>query len=318
MKNKNIVVIYSGDDWDKEIPISSEPTRKNFEDWHERGEKIGISFFRSSIHWFDLEKGYFIKGWAYRNKKWLKIEEPIFADMIYDKVYSKYDYELFSLKLAISQKIKMFNHPLSRTSLDNKLTQYLILKEFMAPSFLATNQEEFLKEIEKISTKKVVVKPLYGSGGNGIVIEEKEKINIKDLVFPVLLQEFILSEKGIPGFSEKNEVSDLRMIFINHKFIYALSRIAKNGSLFTNFHQGATAAFVPEEKIPSQIYSIVEKIIDKLKIFSETQYSLDFIFNNSGEPILVEINSNPGGDLLHMLGSEELKEKFFTTFANLI
>jgi len=56
MTKKCIVVIYAGDDWHKKIPMNSIPTRKNFEDWHERGEKNNISFFRASITWFDLEK----------------------------------------------------------------------------------------------------------------------------------------------------------------------------------------------------------------------------------------------------------------------
>lgn len=312
---KKVVVIYNDDDWNKKIPLEDSPnTRESFEDWHKRGLKNNIEMYRASVDWYDNKKGVFQKAWAYRNKKWKKIASPIKPDLIFDKIAGRHNYSMFDFKMSVSKKAKVFNHPLFRTMLDNKLAQYLYLGEFMPISFLATDEKQLEKAFTKIKSKKAVVKPLYGSGGAGIIIEEKNKINKKKVDFPVLIQEFVKSGKGIPGFSGKREISDLRMIFIDHELIYALSRIAKKGSLFTNFHMGATAVLVPVKSIPESVKKITEKIIKKLSVYPEANYSLDFIFTNSGKPLLVEMNTTPGFDLLHIVGNEKIKAKHFRKF----
>lgn len=315
---KNVVVLYFGDDWDKEIPISNDFTRKAFEQWHEESFKKGVAFFRASIAWYDEEKNIFNKAWAYRDGKWLKITEGIMPDFVYDKLGGKRDYELFDLKMHMAQKVKMYNHPLFRTMVDNKIAQCLIFQEFMPVSFMAITRVEFEKVVSKIMSDKVVVKPIYGSGGFGILIDEKNKILEKELDFPVLVQEFILSEKGVPGFSQGEEISDLRLVYTDHKLVYAISRIAKKGSLFTNFHQGATGLIVPKNKIPQSAQEMATKIQQKLKIFSQAQYSLDFIFDNDGKPYLVEMNTTPGIDLVTVLGDENTKAENITSFLDII
>lgn len=318
MENKKIVVIYNGEDWKKEVPFFSIPTRESFQDWHERGLRNNIEMYRASLRWYDIKNNYFKKSWAYRNKKWIKINNPIKPDLIFDKIKGKWDFSLFDKKMKIMSKVKIFNNPLFRTILDNKLSQYMIFSDFMAKSFLANNKKELKDVIREIKSSKVVLKPLYGSGGFGITIDEKDRIINQKIVYPIFVQEFIKSTKGIPGFSKNKEISDLRMIFINHKLIYALSRVAKEGSLFTNFHQGATALLVPEKSIPIKVKEMTNKIIERLSIFPEANYSLDFIFADSGKPILVEMNTTPGFDLLNIVGNEEIKEKHFQEFINVI
>jgi glutathione synthase/RimK-type ligase-like ATP-grasp enzyme len=315
---KNVVAIYYGEDWDVEVPIKSDFTRKAFEQWHEMGLVKNVAFYRASVHWYDLKKNVFTKAWAFRDGKWCKITEAIMPDMIYDKLGGKHDYELFDLKMAMAQKTKVYNHPLFRTLVDNKISQCMIFQEFMPASFVATNEKEYLEVIGKIPSGKVVIKPVYGSGGFGIIIDEKANINLSEIQYPVLLQEFVISQKGIPGFSEKDEVSDLRLVFTNHKLVYAISRIAKEGSLFTNFHQGASGLIVPKEKIPSRINEMVGKIQNKLKIFPQAQYSLDFIFDNDGKAYLVEMNTTPGVDLVTELGDDQTKAENFEVFVEQI
>lgn len=310
---KNIVVMYRGDDWHKKVPFSSDSTRKSFEDWHNRGQEVGIDFYRASLQWYNYENNFFLKSWAFRKGKWRKITKKIHPDMILDKIPGKFDYELFDLKKQIASNTILFNDPNFRTIFDNKLSQYLIFKNFMAKTFIVQNKMALPEELNKIKTSKIVVKPLYGSGGFGIIICEKDKLRVKDITFPVIIQEFIATN-GIPGFSKKNEVSDLRIVFMNHQISYALSRIAKRGSLFTNFHQGATAVLVPESKIPSKASQMTKKILEILKVFPLANYSLDYIFDKKGNPFLVEINTTPGFDLLNVVGNEKIKAKYFKDF----
>lgn len=309
-KMKNVVVVYHGDDWKKKVPlVDALPTRESFEFWHEEGLKRGIAMYRGSINWYNPKKNVFKKAWAYRNNEWIKITKPIRPDLIFDKIKGVRDYSMFDFKMDISKKVKIFNNPLFRTMFDNKLSQYLVLSEFMPDSYLAIDKKHLVSVLKKIRTAKVVMKPPYGSGGFGIKICKKKEALKKKMEYPIFVQEFVRSEKGIPGFSKKNEVADLRMVFVHHKLIYALSRIARKGSLFTNFHQGATAILVPKKFIPRSARKIARKVIKKLSIFPEANYCLDFIFTNSGKPLLVEINTTPGFDLLHIVGTRELKIK---------
>ena len=273
---------------------------------------------RGSRKWYEKEKNIFKKAWAYRDKKWIKIKKPIKPDLIFDKIMGKRNYELLDFKVEVSKKTKFFNNPLFRVTVDNKLTQYLILSEYMPKSFLANDKKELKRAIEKVKSNKVVVKPFHGSGGFGIRIDNKKNILKYRFNYPVFVQEFIKSEKGIPGFSKKREVADLRMIYMNHKLIYSLSRIAKKGSLFTNFHQGAVAVLVPQKKIPKSVKKMARKIVRKLSVFPEANYSLDFIFTNTGKPLLVEMNTTPGFDLLHIVGDEKIKERNFKEFISVL
>jgi glutathione synthase/RimK-type ligase-like ATP-grasp enzyme len=315
--HKNVVVIYKANDWNKTVPITSDATRKAFEDWHERGVNHGVEIYRASIKWYDIKKNVFSKAWAYRDGKWIKITEEIKPDMIFDKIKSRNDYQMFDYKMEISRKVKLYNAPLFRTILDNKLGQYMILEEFMPKSYLALSKHELERELKKIKTKKVVIKPLYGSGGFGItIIDRSEKVG-RGIEYPVLLQEFV-NGGGIPGFSKKGELADLRLIYQNNELVYALSRIAKGKSLFTNFHQGATAVLVNKKNIPGSVTKMASQINKKLNIFTSANYSLDFIFDKKGSPLLIEMNTTPGFDLLKIVGDEDLIEKNFVDFINIL
>ncbi len=319
MGQKKIVTVYYKDDWHKKIPmVSSDSTRRSFQDWHQRGVKCGVEFYRASIKWYDVKTNKFEKAWAYRNKKWIKVKEAIVPDMIFDKIAGGRDYELNDLKEKAAKNTLFLNHPTFRVLLDNKLSQYFIFAEFMARSFIAGSEKEFTTAVNKISSKLVVTKPLYGSGGFGITIDKRSKIDPSKLQYPVLLQEFIENNNGIPGFSKKGELADLRMIYMNHKLTYALSRVAKKGSLFTNFHQGASAILVPNKDIPKSALAIAKKIIKKLSVFPNAQYSLDFMFDKKNKPILVELNTTPGFDLLYVVGNEKIKQKNFDSFVSIL
>jgi glutathione synthase/RimK-type ligase-like ATP-grasp enzyme len=315
---KNAVVTYWGDDWNSKLPISNKITRHAFEGWHVMGSKKNIAMYRASIDWYDMQKNVFTKAWAFRNGKWIKIKEDIRPDLVYDKIAGRHDFAAFDKKLHMSRQVKMFNNPMMRTMINNKLFQYMIFGEFMPESFFAMNKNELAAVAEKIKSKKIVVKPLYGSGGDGIVIFEKKKALNKKYQYPVFVQEFVISEKGIPGFSKKKEISDLRLVYMNHKLSYALSRIAKKGSLFTNLHKGASGVVVHSKYIPKEVSKIAAVVIKKMKLFPEAEYALDFIFSNSGKPYLIELNTTPGIDLITILGDKKLPRMNFDNFVKLI
>jgi len=317
-ESKDIVVIYAGDDWYKEIPIAYEQTRKAFERWHVMALERNIQMYRASIEWYDLKKNVFTKAWAFRDGEWKKIEKDILPTLIYDKTPGSSEHVLFDLKIAMSKNAVMFNSPLFRMMVDNKLSQYALFSDHMPQTLVALNRDELEKAVEEISTSKVVAKPLQGSGGFGIIIGEKEEILKNDFIYPMLLQAFIKNDNGIPGFSDEGELADLRITYINHRPLYALSRIAEKGSLFTNMHQGATSKRVTLERIPADVLIMAEKIVEKLKMFSRAQYSLDFFFAEGGKPYFIEMNTVPGLCLIEALNDPELQQHDFEAFIEML
>lgn len=316
-KQKTVVVTYYSDDWHKAEPFSSTDTRASFEYWHTNGLAHGVDMYRASILWYDEKKRHFTKGWLFRDGVWKKVKKPIVPDLILDKVTSKRDYQLHGLKLRIAEHTKTFNHPNFRALFDNKLSQYMFFSEHMPPSFMVHNKQALKSSIDKIKTGRAVLKPLYGSGGFGILIDTKEKLVKKRISYPVLLQEFVDGSDGIPGNKNK-ALADLRIVFVNHKPTYALSRIAKKDSLFTNFHQGAHAEIIPINKIPATVRVMIKKIQHTLSAFPECHYSLDFLFTKKGKPLLMEMNTTPGFCLLHILGSEQIKKRDMLSVLSLL
>ena len=307
---KNFFVIYDGDDWGVDTPMNYEMTRRAFEKWNVMALKKDVAMFRACTDWYDAKKNVFKKAWAFRDGKWQKIESLIKPDLIYDKTSGNRQYNLFPLKSIMGSKCRVFNDPLFRIIFNNKLTQYILFSQYMPISFLASDKKELDDVLKKIPSEKAVVKPLNGSGGYGIVIDSKDAIlkSNSSIAYPVLVQQFI-EGGGIPGFLGEDNLADLRIVFMHHQPKYALSRIAKKGSLFTNMHQGATGVSVPLEKIPDNINKIIKGIVEKLNIFPKAQYSLDFFFSKEGKPYLIEMNTTPGVCLIEAMGNDKLQEE---------
>lgn len=309
MNSQALFVLYNKDDWNTPLPLQGSPeTRLSFEEFYTYAATQGWDVYRAHIDWYDTKTGLFAKAWTFCDGKWRRVERPPKPMAIFDKIAGKYDYPLFEKKLEMFVRFPFVNSPTFRSLLDNKFHQYFLFSDWMPATFLAENKIQFKDAVEKITSPKVVVKLLYGSGGKEVTIEEKQVLLEKSFPFPVIAQEFIPTA-GVPGFSQKEEVADLRLVFINHELIYALSRIAKKGSLFTNFHQGAMATIVPLDKIPPACLQVVASIQKKLQQFTRVHYSLDFMFTHTGEPLFIEMNTTPGFDLLRLVAPKEIREK---------
>lgn len=309
---KNIVVLYNLEtEWDEKAPLKNSPeTRASFEDFYDFSRALGFNFFRADIAWFDKEHGYFEKAWTFDRGRWQHVETPVIPNAVFDKIAGKYDYELFPLKTEMQKMFPIVNPPLFRALFDNKLAQYLAFAEHMPISFLAEDEDHFKKNLKSVSTKKVVIKELHGSGGKQVSIREKDNLKIENPAYPLLLQEFI-ETAGVPGVSASGDIADLRLVYVGHELTYALSRIAKSGSLFTNLHQGARAEIVPLEKIPSACLIMAERINQKLSLFANVNYSLDFMFTREDAPLFIEMNTTPGFDLLRLVGTPAIKENYY-------
>lgn len=307
--SKKLVIIYTEDDWEIDTPLESSPeTKASFEDFYDFANTKGIDVFRSNIDWYNPVSGSFLKAWTYRDEQWMKISESVQPDAVFDKLPGRLSYPLFDLKM--SMPFPVVNSPMFRAALDNKLSQYLAFREHMPTTSLAKNIREAEDAAKSLSGDTVVLKQPYGSGGKQVEICGKNEIKETKLAFPVLVQQFIPTA-GVPGISETGEIADLRIVYIGGKPLYALSRKAEAGSLFTNFHRGASVIAVPLDTIPENCRQMADTIVRDLSVFRGENFSLDFMFTPEGEPIFIEMNTTPGFDLLRIVGDRDIKKRYF-------
>lgn len=263
--------------------------QKAYEAFFRLSEQSGLTLYRASLNWYDAEENHFSPVWAFEDNAWV-LKESIVPDVIYDKSAS--DTESLSKKQILAERFPFLNNPEFTLHAGSKLLASQAFPEFFKPYFLVHSQEELTSTLSMISGDMVVVKPERGNGGAGIIVAQKQEILNQNHTFPLLVQEFIDSSAGIPGVMQG--LHDLRLIFTNEELIYSYYRTPKSGSYLANVAQGGKQTIVPKDKIPQSVEPIVQAVQNQYKEFTSKIYTIDIMFDRSGQPWIVELNTMPG------------------------
>src|SRR5680860_877267 len=280
---KKVLLLYSGDN-----EIKNKEHRKNYELLYKMGTEKGIKFYRGNIKNYYKDKFKIVD--TFTNGKWIK-EYNIKADIVVDKCICEGDKEK---KNDISKNSLIINNRYFSSLFGSKFLTYAVLSEYMSKTFIAFNEKDIIENDESIKSDKVVIKPDSGFQGRGVFIVNKKEIKkiLKEVVeYPVVVQEFIDSRGGLRGIAKG--VHDFRIIFINHNPVLAYVREPIGKSLIANVSFGGKRTIVDLDKIPKKIEKKYKLALNKLKIFKDVIYSIDFIFNEKQDPFIVEINSAP-------------------------
>ena len=247
--------------------------------------------YRASYQWYDYEKHIFKHAWIFENKggKWKKTNN-VKPDLIYDKTKARL--EVYRQKELIRKHYPFINDLHFTQIIDDKFLTSLIFDQWSKKSYLVGSRGDLQRIIPKIKTAKIVIKPLMESGGKGIVIGSKKEAAGVSIDGTRLVQEFIDSSAGIPGICRGYH--DLRLVFINEKLIYAYARKPQKGGLLANLAQGGSLTIVPKNKLPKTLVPVIKYANEVFSTFDPRIYSIDFMFDKSGKPWIVELNSMPG------------------------
>jgi glutathione synthase/RimK-type ligase-like ATP-grasp enzyme len=170
----------------------------------------------------------------------------------------------------------------------NKWEAYKILSDYMPQTVLVDS-------IAKLSSEKIVVKPVNGLKGMDIFIGNKKdfkksKLN-KNKIY--IAQEFIDTSYGIKDIVDG--LHDLRVVIINKKIVWSHVRTPTAGSLKANVAGGRNLTEVAVSLLPKNIVQIAQKIADKFyKEYDNPLFSLDFGVDEKGRPYIFEINDQIG------------------------
>ena len=301
---KTVLILYNKTD-----KAETTPSMKKYENLYKHAKKRGVALSRAPISAFDKETGLFKRA-QFFDGRW-SIKKNIRPDLVYDKSPFHIEERFSATRKLIASRYPFYNSLGLSELLSDKWMTYQTFKKFSPKAFLISNKDD-LKKMAKLSSSRIIIKPLTGSGGEGILIFEKgHPIHLK---YPFLAQELIEVKKGIKNFVSGPH--DLRVIIINEKPFYSFLRIPEKNKLISNLSQGGTIRVVPLDKLPRIIFPFLEKIQKKLRRYGEKLYSIDMILDDNGRPWIIELNSRPG----LILEKEELpyQEYFFDNVINFL
>ncbi len=178
-------------------------------------------------------------------------------------------------------------------------------RELIPATHVSKNIDYLLRIIKESPNDKMILKPLDGYGGSGVIIVEKSAMqSVRSL-----LDFYINREKGISNYVilqdyiEGAEQGDVRILMLNGEPIGALRRIPPQGDLRSNISAGGSVA---KYKLTKSDKILCMKIGEKLVRDGIYYAGLDLI---NGK--LIEINVLSPGTItdINRLNKVKLQEK---------
>lgn len=306
---KIVLTLYTAHDTDVDRAFGDKKYQAAYEHLYTLAKENGLRMCRAPLSWYDVAADRFSKAWVYESGTW-SIVSNIHPDMIYDK--SATLPENHALRLLLGSRYPFMNDPeFSRIAGDKFLVAELFPKYFKR-SFLVENQDALSARMAALTGDRLVAKPLHGSGGEGVVIADRATLSQESFEYPIILQEFIDSSRGIanitPGYH------DLRLVFVNDALIYSYIRIPRKGSLLANVAQGGKMQIVDPQDLPESLDPIIRDVQAGLSAFPNKIYTIDLMFDETGRPWIVELNTMPG--IYFSPGQEKERDTFFLALIN--
>jgi glutathione synthase/RimK-type ligase-like ATP-grasp enzyme len=241
----------------------------------------------------------------YENGNFVSVKHPVKMDVIFDRS---------SARNVIPQELHalIFNTTVFKNVCESKALTYEMLHAYMPKSVLVQNTEQLAVAIQSMqSTEKIVLKPVHGMKGEGIIIDSPQAILAKKIALqqPSIVQEFIDTSLGIPHITDT--IHDIRMIIINNTCVLTSIRTPKKGSLLANVAQGGSIRELSPSLLSPSILSRIKEVQSIIqKQFGNPFYSIDFGVHTNGHPYIFELNDRidfPDSSMQHsQLFAEEL------------
>ncbi len=170
---------------------------------------------------------------------------------------------------------------------NNKIEMYRHFGALQPQSAVCATQNEVLRAFERIKGEKIVVKEPEGQGGKEVYIGDKQEV-LRQLpdAMPVLVQEFMDTSAGIPGFVDG--VHDVRLSVCGGKIVGYYVRSAKVGSYHSNVSRGGKMVFYEPSHVPRKLRRMVRKVDAHFRGMPR-YYAIDFMNTPKGWKLL-ELN----------------------------
>lgn len=164
------------------------------------------------------------------------------------------------------------------------------LPQEIKPDSLITRDRDQLMEFWERNDKKMVLKPLEGSGGQDVYLIDKHEKNVNQIIDHLISQGYVIAQEYLPAVKD----GDVRVLLLNGKIMEKdgkkaiIRRVAGEGEFRSNFALGATA---DSSELTPEMQRIVDLTAPKL-----IRDGLFFVGLDIVKDKLIEINVlSPGG-----------------------
>ena len=192
-------------------------------------------------------------------------------------------------QLAELNNVAVLNNPNTLANALNKM-YFQYFPKSVRPEAIITRNIDDIKAFFEANDKKVVLKPLQGSGGKNVFLINEETKNLNQIVDAIARDGFIVAQEYLPEAVN----GDIRLFLLNGRpivvdgHVAAVHRTQAKGDIRSNIHQGGQAL---KAKITDEIMEIVETVSPKLIMDGMFLVGLDIVGDK-----LMEINVfSPGG-----------------------
>ena len=227
----------------------------------------------------------------------VKLEEFKFIFLRQDPPFNMHYITSTYLLDCLPKSTKVINNPTAVRNAAENILPYKF-KEFMPPTLISQRVEEI--KIFFNRHKDIIIKPLYGNGGEGIHRSKNEHIEGIN-IDREYLEMPIMAQKYIPEISE----GDRRIIFFDGNYVGSVARIPSEGSIKANFHAGGSAKKTGLVFRDQQIIETLGSELKKLDLFF---VGIDIIGDYLTE---INVTSPTGIKQINKLNNVKLEQVFW-------
>lgn len=193
-------------------------------------------------------------------------------------------------RVAMRNGVIVLNDPNGLSKAMNKM-YFQLYPEEVRPRTVITRDRDEIKEFAKQEGGQIVLKPLQGSGGQGVFLVHPSNLaNLNQMIDAVSRDGYVIAQEYLPQAAE----GDTRLFVINgdalrYKGKYAAFRRVRSGDdMRSNIHAGGK---LQQAEVTDEMLNIVEIVRPKLVQDGMFFVGLDIVGNK-----LMEINVfSPGG-----------------------
>ena len=297
------VFIQSFIKFNRGAPFANEKRNEVFSLLLKTGIKHNCQAYLSRYEYYNKRSRKLRKAWTFEEGRWKQVKDKKVNLFYYHGKTRGIVEECRKMQKIIN--LPTIYHLELEQVCDDKLLTYNIFPELSPKTFMVNDFYELQRIIHYVKSKKVVLKPRFGSNGRGIVILNKNKLR-NGIKKDTIVQEFVDSSNGV---LDVKKTHDLRVIIIDGKINHAYIRVPKYKNILCNAYLGAKKIFIRNDEIPSSILKRIKKIDSHFKHYGPRIYSTDFAMDENNKPWLIELNSKPG--MMYYDDAPKLRIKYY-------
>ena len=224
-----------------------------------------------------LGSGQFSKSWRLKDGQVIETH-GIQADIVFDKGMFRSD-----------GTVPVLNCPEVTTICTDKYKTFERFREYSPQTYRVDTDAEFHEALAALPGEYGVVKPVDGLEARQVHIGTRPFLAQQARTYPVLIQEFLDSQDGIPGIV--SGVHDFRVALLNGEIVHSIVRTPPPNQWIASTARGANMSVVEDlDLIPPTILDMVAEIDRHMAPYGDRFYGIDLALVQ-GHPKIIELNS---------------------------